>query len=89
MSNRDDEELMAIPNYSCPSCRSLMNISSNQFDKFSPSQANEARHGRDACADVNLVVVSCSNYRCTQYNKFKVVRLPRVKCPTAEVDLGG
>jgi hypothetical protein len=35
----------------------------------------------------NFVVVSCSNEICEQYNRIKVLRLPRIECPTVKVDL--
>ncbi len=35
----------------------------------------------------NFVVVSCGNETCEQYNRIKVLRLPRIECPTVKVDL--
>jgi hypothetical protein len=31
--------------------------------------------------------VTCNNYHCDQYNKFKVLQLPRIKTASAKVDL--
>lgn len=86
MSTRDDEELLAIPSYSCPECRFIMDMS-KQFDKMGRKEIRDRRSGGDGHHDVNLVVVTCGNYTCSQYNRFKVVRLPRVKCATIEVEL--
>jgi hypothetical protein len=35
-----------------------------------------------------LIVVTCPNPHCDQYNKIKVMELPRIKTPSAKVDLG-
>ncbi len=35
----------------------------------------------------NFVVLSCGNLHCSQYNKFKVLRLQRVATPSVKVDL--
>ena len=34
-----------------------------------------------------LVVVTCGNPHCEQYNKIKVLQLPRITVPSAKVDL--
>lgn len=34
-----------------------------------------------------LIVLTCSNTRCDQYNKIKVMELPRIATATAKVDL--
>lgn len=34
-----------------------------------------------------FVVVSCSNERCEQYNKLKVLRIPRLAAPCIHLDL--
>ena len=81
-----DEELMAIPIYSCPGCLTPLDISKG-FEKMSRKAIREQRSNGSACYDVNLVVVTCNNYHCAQYNRFKVIRLPRVKCATVGVDL--
>jgi hypothetical protein len=36
----------------------------------------------------NFVVISCSNFHCEQYNKFKVLKIPRIHTPSVKVDLG-
>lgn len=33
------------------------------------------------------VMVSCSNFRCRQYNKFKLLKLPKIVTPTIKVEL--
>ena len=35
----------------------------------------------------NFVVLSCNNLHCAQYNKFKVMKIPRIYAPSAKVDL--
>lgn len=35
----------------------------------------------------NFVLTSCSNTRCDQYNKFKILELPRIKTSTVKVEL--
>ena len=81
-----DEELLAIPNYFCPGCQSMLDVSKG-FEKMSRKAIREQRSNGSACYDVSLVIVTCNNYHCAQYNRFKVVRLPRVKCATVGVDL--
>lgn len=34
-----------------------------------------------------FLVVSCGNERCQQYNKLKVLRIPRIHTPSIKVDL--
>lgn len=34
-----------------------------------------------------FTVVTCSNARCEQYNKLKVLRIPRISTPSIKVDL--
>ena len=82
-----DEELLSIPNYFCPGCQTSLDISKRRFEKMSRKAIREQRSDDTACYDVNLAVVTCNNYHCAQYNRFKVVRLPRVKCATVGVDL--
>lgn len=43
----------------------------------SPSEAPEK----------NFVIVTCTNERCDQYNKFKVMKLSRIYTPSVRVDL--
>jgi hypothetical protein len=38
-------------------------------------------------AEKVLVVVTCENTRCEQYNKIKVFQLPLIKTPSVKVDL--
>jgi hypothetical protein len=38
-------------------------------------------------AEKVMVVVSCENVCCEQYNKIKVLELPRIKTPSVKVDL--
>lgn len=48
--------------------------------------------GEDAtseAAEKNYILVTCNNHRCDQYNKFKVLQLPRIKTASAKVDLNG
>lgn len=42
---------------------------------------------RSQAAEKTLVVVSCENHHCEQYNKIKVLELPRIKTPSIKVDL--
>ena len=47
-------------------------------------------NGEDEPSDMpekNYVVVSCSNFHCNQYNKFKVLELPRIVTPSVKVGL--
>ena len=39
-------------------------------------------------AEKNFIVVSCGNIHCEQYNKFKVLKIPRIHTPSVKVDLG-
>jgi hypothetical protein len=38
-------------------------------------------------AERTFVLVTCGNYKCEQYTKFKVLELPRIKTSTASVEL--
>ena len=38
-------------------------------------------------ADLTFVTISCENERCAQYNKFKILRLPKIHTPAVKVDL--
>ena len=45
--------------------------------------------GEDSPSDApekNFIVVSCENIRCNQYNKFKVLTIPRIRVASAKVD---
>jgi hypothetical protein len=35
----------------------------------------------------NFIVVTCSNFHCEQYNKIKVLQIPRLHTPSAKVEL--
>lgn len=37
--------------------------------------------------EATFLVVSCDNERCPQYNKIKVVRIPRLSAPSVKLDL--
>jgi hypothetical protein len=37
--------------------------------------------------EIHVVVVSCESLHCSEYGKFKVLRLPVLQVPTAEVEL--
>jgi len=74
--------------------RRRMKQSENKYvmDSFRPyTQTNDPfptgeDHPSEA-AEKNYVLVSCSNFRCDQYNKFKVLQLPRLKTASVKVDL--
>lgn len=36
----------------------------------------------------NFIIFTCTNPHCEQYNKFKVMRIPRIHTPSVKVDLG-
>jgi hypothetical protein len=55
---------------------------SNQRDPFPNGEETRSQQAEKA-----LVVVSCENFRCEQYNKIKVLELPRIKTPSIKVDL--
>lgn len=38
-------------------------------------------------AENTFVVVTCDNERCPQYNKVKVLRIPRLSAPSVKLDL--
>jgi hypothetical protein len=40
-----------------------------------------------AGAEKVLVVVTCANTRCEQYNKIKILKLPRIYTPSVKIDL--
>jgi hypothetical protein len=37
--------------------------------------------------DNTFIAVTCPNERCEQYNKFKILRVPRIETPSAKVEL--
>ena len=76
--------------------RRRMTQSENTYggDSSTPrTQRNEPfPNGEDApseAAEKNYILVTCQNYRCDQYNKFKVLQIPRIKTASAKVDLNG
>ena len=50
---------------------------SNEDSEMRPSEA----------AEHTFVVVSCGNHRCEQYNRFKVLRIPKLETPVVKVSL--
>ena len=55
-----------------------------------PYQFNEPTAPEDMPSEAperNFVLASCGNHHCDQYNKFKVLELPRIKVSTAKVEL--
>ena len=38
-------------------------------------------------AEKNYVIVTCQNHHCDQYNKIKILKLPRLYTPSVKVDL--
>jgi hypothetical protein len=66
-----------------------------RFDEQSQFATTADRFAREAhpedtpsnAAEITLVVVTCMNGRCEQYNKIKVLELPRIKTPSIKVDL--
>lgn len=55
-----------------------------------PYQFNQPAAPEDLPSEAperNFVLTSCGNTHCDQYNKFKVLELPRIKTSTAKVEL--
>ena len=101
MANNNDV-VLGIPSMQCPSCRSVLELT-KCVDKMSKTQIRSMRGEHaiggayqvsvprpddpSQCPEKNYIIVSCGNFQCEQYNKFKVVEIPRLKAPSAAVDL--
>jgi hypothetical protein len=83
----NNETVLEMPPIVCPVCRAHLEMSRGEFDKMSKEEYR--RFAGDADYDLNFIVTSCSNINYPQYCNFKVIKLKRVKVPTASVDISG
>ena len=63
--------------------------STNQCNTSSSSYSRhpELEDISSAEPENTFVVITCGNCRCEQYNKIKVLRVPRLSAPSVKVDL--
>lgn len=54
---------------------------------YSPDPFPTGEDTPSEAPEKNFVVLSCGNMHCDQYNKFKVLRIPRLATPSVKVDL--
>lgn len=58
-----------------------------QQRNYSPDPFPNGEDKPSEFPEKNFIVVSCSNFHCEQYNKFKVLKIPRIHTPSVKVDL--
>jgi len=75
--------------------RKKMHGGVNYEGRFSGDAASPQRdpfpNGEDSPSEApekNFIIFSCENHHCEQYNKFKVLKIPRIHTPSVKVDLG-
>jgi hypothetical protein len=91
--------VLASHNVECPSCGMMLASHGPRIHKSSKRQIKAqlqseyipltAQNGNAPSErpERTFVLVTCDNYLCEQYTKFKVLELPRIKTPSANVEL--
>ena len=96
----NDEVVIGLPDIQCPSCGRRLDLT-KQIQKLSKAQIEAQRRGSATQMSTNaraeeppsnlpqnaFIVVSCDNEYCEQYNKLKVLKVPRIHTPSVKVDL--
>jgi hypothetical protein len=85
-----DESVNAVPQYQCTECGQVLDMNlSRGIEKRSKAQQRRDEDDSENYdrSDIQLIITSCGNRTCSQYAVVKVIRIPRIKVPSARIDL--